>query len=82
MRIEAAETFIKLYKKLPKEMISALMEGLSKKKDDVYGVMGKEFGRVLSKIDLTAEVTKFLERHHVRVQAKFSFEPKEEENGN
>lgn len=60
--------------KLPKEMAAALLEGASKKKDDFYGLMVKEFGKVLSKVDVTQEVSKFLERHHINVQV--SFEPK------
>lgn len=60
--------------KLPKEMANALLDGASKKKDDFYGLMVKEFGKVLSKVDVTQEVSKFLERHHINVQV--SFEPK------
>lgn len=62
--------------KLPKELASALLEGASKKKDDFYGLMVKEFGKVLSKIDVSQEVSKFLENHRISVEAKFSFEPK------
>lgn len=60
--------------KMPKEMAAALLDGASKKKDDFYGLMVKEFGKVLSKVDVTKEVSKFLERHHINVQV--SFEPK------
>lgn len=62
--------------KLPKEMVAALLDNASKKKDDFYGLMVKEFGKVLSKVDVTQEVSKFLERHHINVEAKVSFEPK------
>lgn len=63
--------------KLPKELVAAVLEGASKKKDDFYGLMVKEFGKVLSKIDVSEEVSKFLERHHISVEARVSFEPKE-----
>ncbi len=66
--------------KLPKEMASALLDGASKKKDDLYGLMVKEFGKVLSKIDVSQEVSKFLERHHISVEARVSFEPKTKED--
>lgn len=62
--------------KLPKELAAALLENASKKKDDLYGLMVKEFGKVLSKVDVSQEVSKFLERHHISVEAKVSFEPK------
>ncbi len=62
--------------KLPKEVVALLLDGMSKKKDDFYGLLVKEFGRVLAKVDITQEVSKFLEMHHINVQAKFSFEPK------
>ena len=64
-------------KKIPKELVGLFMEMFSKKKDDLYGLLAKEFGRVVSKIDVTREVGKFLERHHVHLEAKVSFEPKE-----
>jgi hypothetical protein len=62
--------------KLPKDMAAALLDGALKKKDDFYGLMVKEFGKVLSKIDVTQEVSKFLESHRISVEAKVSFEPK------
>ena len=63
-------------KNLPKELVSLLLDSFSKRKDDLYGVVAKEFGRVLSKIDLSAEVGRFLEKHKVNLEAKISFEPK------
>lgn len=63
-------------KKLPKELASLLLDSLGKKKDDFYGLLAKEFGRVLSKIDISAEVSKFLEKHKIHFEAKISFEPK------
>jgi len=64
-------------KKLPKELVSLLLDGIGKKKDDFYGLLAKEFGRVLSKIDLTQEMSKFMEKHKMNVQ--ISFERKEVE---
>ena len=62
--------------KLPKELVALLMDGASKKKDDFYGLMVKEFGKVLAKVDISREVGKFLENHRISVEAKVSFEPK------
>ena len=64
-------------KKLPKELVTGLLDGMSKKKDDLYGVIGQEIGKVFSKIDFTKEMTKFLENHRVVFNGKISFEPKE-----
>jgi len=64
-------------KKLPKELLTPLLEGFGKKKDDFYGLVAKEVGRVLAKIDVSQEVGKFLEKHKVHLEAKISFEPKE-----
>lgn len=63
-------------KKLPKELIAPLLDGFSKKKDDFYGVVAKEVGRVLSMIDVSSEVGRFLEKHKIHFEAKISFEPK------
>ncbi len=65
--------------KLPKEVVSVLLDGISKKKDDFYGLLVKEFGRVLSKVDISQEVSKFLEHHRIHVEAKVSFEAKKGE---
>lgn len=64
-------------KKLPKELVGLVLENIGKKKEDFYGLLAKEFGRVLSKIDLSKEITKFMEKHNVNVQ--ISFERKEAE---
>ena len=64
-------------KKLPKELVSLVLESISKKKDDFYGLLAKEFGRVLSKIDLSQEIAKFMEQHRVHID--ISFESKEKE---
>lgn len=64
-------------KKLPKELVGLVLEGIGKKKDDFYALLAKEFGKVLGKIDLSQEITKFMEKHKVNVQ--ISFERKEEE---
>ena len=61
-------------KKLPKEFASLILDSLTKKKDDFYGLLAKEFGRVLGKIDLSQEIKKFMEQHKVHVE--ISFEPK------
>lgn len=63
-------------KKFPKEMVSLLLDGIGRKKEDLYELVAKEVGRVLAKIDITAEMSKFLEKHKIHLDAKISFEPK------
>lgn len=75
MTEEAVRNYLK-DKKLPKDAVAALLENVSKKKDDMYEGMAKEFGRVLSKIDISKEVARFLETHKVNIEAKLTFEPK------
>ena len=65
-------------KKLPKELAGLLLDVVSKKRDELYGMFAKEFGRMLSKVDITAEIEKFLENHSVQLEAKVSFEPKDQ----
>ena len=64
-------------KKLPKELVTLLMEGFNKKKDNFYEMCTREFGKVLGKIDLTREFQKFLETHDVHIEGKLSFTRKD-----
>jgi len=64
-------------KKLPKELASLLLESFSKKKDNLYEMLTREFGKMLSKIDFTRELQKFLETHEIDIQAKVAFKKRE-----
>ncbi|NBV51257.1 hypothetical protein EBR03_09190 [bacterium] len=64
-------------KKLPKELIGLLIDGFSKKKDNLYEMLTREFGKVLSKTDINREFQRFLENHEMEVHAKVSFKKKE-----
>jgi hypothetical protein len=75
MTEDSVRTFLK-EKNLPKDLASLFLDGISKKKNDVYELVAKEFGKVLSKIDVTQEVGRFLEHHRVHLEAKVSFERK------
>lgn len=67
-------------KKFPKELVSLFLDGMNRKKEDFYGLLAKEFGRVLGKIDISKEIERFLERHKIHLEAKVSFERKHKEN--
>ena len=64
-------------RKLPKELMGLFLDGVSKRKEDVYALFAKEFGKVMAKVDLSREMEHFLERHNVHFEAKISFEKKE-----
>lgn len=61
-------------KKFPKELMGLFLDGVNRKKEDFYGLLAKEFGRVLSKIDMSRELERFLERHKIHFEAKIAFE--------
>lgn len=64
-------------KKLPKELVSLFMDGFNRKKDNLYEMLTREFGKVISKTDISKEIQKFLEGHEVDIQAKVAFKKKE-----
>jgi len=64
--------------KIPKELGSQLVDGIGKKKGDFYGLVAKEVGQLLGKTDFGAEFAKFLRTHKMQVEAKVSFEPRDD----
>lgn len=64
-------------KKLPKELAAILLDSVGKKKDDFYALLAKEFGKVLSKTNLTEEWAKFLQNNKVHINATLTFEKKD-----
>lgn len=67
-------------KKLPKELVTDLMEGIGRKKSDLYTLVAQEVTKVFSKIDVSKEMTRFLEEHKISFEGKISFEPKNKKN--
>ena len=62
--------------RLPKEMAAILLETITKRKDDFYGLVAKEVGKVFSRADIAKEVEKFLKTHNVHINATVSFDAK------
>lgn len=75
MTEEGVRNYLK-EKKLPKELASLFLDGFNKKKDNLYEMLTREFGKVLSKTDINKELQKFLESHEVDIHAKVSFKKK------
>ncbi|MFC2075404.1 hypothetical protein ACFLRA_03950 [Bdellovibrionota bacterium] len=65
--------------KLPKEILGKVLSNASKGKDELIKSFAKEFKALLSKFNVPDEITKYLQRHDVHVNAKISFSPKKED---
>jgi hypothetical protein len=61
---------------LPKDAIGTLLKGVAKSKEELVGRVGNEFSKLIEKIDVVEEVTKFLREHKVKVSAEFEFTKK------
>lgn len=61
--------------KLPKELLTGLLENANKQKQEFLGLLVKEMVGVLSKIDVPSELKKFVDGRKLRVNVEFSFEP-------
>lgn len=70
MTEDSVRSFLK-ERMVPKELINALLDNMGKRKEDFYALLATEFGRVLNKIDLSQEITKFMEKHKVNVSISF-----------
>lgn len=79
MTEEGVRTYLR-DKKLPKELASLLLDSFNRRKDNFYETLTREFGKMLSKVDVTKEIQKFLESHEVDINAKVSFKKKGEKN--
>jgi hypothetical protein len=66
--------------KLPKEILGKILANANKGKDELVRAFAKEFKGFLQASDLTSELEKFLEKHEVKIEAKFSFKLKSEES--
>ena len=62
---------------LPKEVISQVLRGAQKSKQDLVNRVGQEVSKVLSKIDVVSELKKALREHKISIKADIEFVPKE-----
>lgn len=62
---------------IPKDALGSLLKGMAKSKEEVVGRIGQEFSKVIEKIDLVEELTKFLREHKIKVSAEFEFQKKD-----
>lgn len=56
--------------KLPKEVLTSLLQGAQKSKDDLMNRVGDEILKMVKKIDFVQEASKFVENHKFKISAE------------
>lgn len=64
--------------KLPKEMLNLVLSGANKSKEELMNRVGSELVKLVSKLDIVKEASKFMETHKFRVNAEIEIIKKEE----
>ena len=55
--------------KLPKEVLSSILQGASRSKEDFLNKIGNETIKLISKIDFVKEASRFVEEHKFHISA-------------
>lgn len=63
--------------KLPKDALGTLVKGIAKSKEEIVTRVGTEFSKLVEKIDLVEEMTKFLRENKIKISAEIEFSKKE-----
>ena len=63
--------------KLPKDAIGSLIKGVTKSKEEIVARVGNEFSKLVEKIDLIEEMTKFLRENKIKISAEIEFSKKD-----
>ena len=63
--------------KLPKDALGTLIKGIAKSKEEIVARVGTEFSKLVEKIDLVDEMTKFLRENKIKISAEIEFSKKE-----
>lgn len=66
--------------KIPKDAIGSVLKGVSKSKEEIVGKIGTEFSKLIEKIDVVDELSKFLREHKIKVSAEIEFSKKNKDN--
>jgi hypothetical protein len=61
--------------KLPKEVLRVVLEGAQKSKGEIVNRVSNEMVRLVGKMDLPAELTKFAQNHKFKISAEVQFVP-------
>lgn len=62
---------------LPKEVISSILQGANRSKEDFLNKVGNETVKLISKIDFVKEASRFVEDHKFRISAEIDIVRKE-----
>ncbi|PIT98870.1 MAG: hypothetical protein COT74_13995 [Bdellovibrionales bacterium CG10_big_fil_rev_8_21_14_0_10_45_34] len=65
--------------KLPREVLSLVLQGANKSKEEIVNRVSRELTQMLSKIDLVKEASKFAETHKFKISAEIEILPKKDE---
>lgn len=63
--------------KMPKDALGSILKGVTKSKEEIVNRVGNELSKLVEKIDLVDELTKFLRDHKIKVSAEFEFSKKD-----
>jgi hypothetical protein len=64
---------------LPKEVITQILRGAQKSKQELVQKVGNEFSRLIQKIDVVKEIKTALREHKISIKADIEFVPKKQE---
>ena len=64
--------------KLPKEVLTLIIQGASKSKDEITSRVGKEVIGMIQKIDFVKEASRFAESHKFKITAEIENTKKED----
>ncbi len=63
--------------KLPKDALGSLVKGVASAKEEIVSRVGSEFSKLVEKIDLVDELSKFLRENKIKISAEIEFTKKE-----
>jgi hypothetical protein len=67
--------------KLPKELLSLILQGATKSKEELTNRVGKEVVAMIQKIDFVKEASRFAETHKFKITAEIEISKKDEKAG-
>lgn len=59
--------------KLPRDVAKSITQNAAKGKDELYGFVARELGSFLEKMDVQAELHRFVQNHKIKVSAEIEF---------
>lgn len=66
--------------KIPKDALGSVLKGATKTKEEIVGKIGSEFSKLIEKIDIVEELTKFLRENKIKVSAEIEFSKKDKKS--